>query len=87
MCIRDRFSLFWKRVNRAGAIAGMLTGGLSVVIWKVFLSPLGGVFGIYELLPAFLLSCAAIVIVSLCTQEPSEQIQQEFEQARNFQQG
>ncbi len=77
-------SLFWKRCNRAGAIAGMLAGGGMVFFWKLVLKPLGGVFGIYELLPAFLTSCAAIVIVSLLTAEPSEEIKEEFEQAKNM---
>ena len=75
------FSLFWKRINRAGAIAGMLSGGIMVFVWNRFLSPLGGVFAIYELFPAFVISCIVIVIVSLCTKEPSEQIIKEFEQA------
>lgn len=78
------FSLFWKRVNRAGAIAGMLTGGGMVFIWKLLLKPLGGVFGIYELFPAFVISCIAIVMVSLLTKEPSQEIQKEFELAKTF---
>lgn len=78
------FSLFWKRVNRAGAIAGMLSGGISVFVWKLLLKPLGGVFGIYELLPAFLISCLFIVAVSLSMEKPSAQIEAEFEQARHF---
>ena len=75
------FSLFWKRINRPGAIAGMIAGGASVFIWKLLLKPLGGVFGIYELFPAFVISCLTIIIVSLCTKAPSEQIQKEFDQA------
>ena len=75
------FSLFWKRTTRAGAIAGMITGGGMVFLWKLVLNPLGGIFTIYELLPAFLLSCIAIVIVSLCTEKPSQQILNEFEKA------
>ncbi len=75
------FSLFWKRINRAGAIAGMLSGGIMVFVWNRFLSPLGGAFAIYELFPAFVISCIVIVAVSLCTKEPSEQIVKEFEQA------
>ena len=78
------FSLFWKRVTRSGAIAGMLVGGGMVFFWKLVLKPLGGVFGIYELLPAFLLSCLAIVLVSLLSPEPSAMIQEEFEQAKVF---
>ncbi len=76
------FSLFWKRMNRTGAIAGMLTGGVMVFVWKLLLKPLGGVFSIYELFPAFILSCAAIVIFSLLTKEPSKEIQQEFDKAK-----
>ena len=78
------FSLFWKRVTRAGAIAGMVTGGGMVFIWKLGISKLGGVFAIYELLPAFVLSCIAIVVVSLLTKKVSTDIEQEFEQAKTM---
>ncbi len=78
------FSLFWKRTNRAGAIAGMLSGGIMVFVWKLLIKPLGGVFGIYELLPAFIISCIFIVVVSLCTAKPSKQLEEEFEKAKNF---
>jgi sodium/proline symporter len=78
------FSLFWKRTTIPGAIAGMLTGAGMVFLWKLVLKPMGGVFGIYELLPAFLVSCAAIVIVSLVTKEPSQEIQDEFELVRSM---
>lgn len=79
------FSLFWKRVNQAGAIAGMLTGGVMVFVWKLCLKPLGGIFGIYELLPAFILSSLAIILVSLCTAPPSEEIKAEFDLAKKQQ--
>ena len=78
------FSLFWKRTNRAGAIAGMVSGGVMVFVWKLLLKPLGGVFGIYELLPAFLISCIFIIAISLLTEKPSEELQEEFEKARNY---
>lgn len=78
------FSLFWKRTTREGAIAGMLTGGIMVFIWNILIKPLGGVFGIYELLPAFVLSSIAILLVSTITQEPSQEIQEEFEMAKNY---
>ena len=61
------FALFWKRSNRNGALAGMIVGGTMVFIWKFLIAPHGGLLGIYELLPAFLCSAAAIVIVSLLT--------------------
>lgn len=76
------FSLFWKRTTRVGAIAGMLAGGSMVFIWKYLIKPLGGVFGIYELFPAFVTSCIAILVVSLLTKEPSKEIQDEFESVR-----
>ncbi len=81
------FSLFWKRTTRAGAIAGMVTGGVSVFVWKLVLNNLLSarfpVFAIYELLPAFILSAIAIVVASLLTKEPSEEIVNEFEAAKN----
>jgi len=75
------FSLFWKRTTREGAIAGMLTGGSMVFIWKYLIAPMGGIFDIYELLPAFVFSCIAIFVVSLLTKQPSDEIMQEFEKA------
>ena len=78
------FSLFWKRTTKSGAIAGMLSGGVMVFIWKLLIRPMGGVFGIYELLPAFLTSCLFIILVSLLSKKPSEEMQQEFERAKVF---
>ncbi len=76
------FSLFYKRTTQAGAIAGMLTGGSMVFIWKLLLNPLGGIFTIYELLPAFILSSIVILVVSHLTKEPSKEIQDEFEKVK-----
>lgn len=73
------FALFWKRSNWQGALAGMISGGAMVFIWKYLVRPLGGTWDIYELLPAFLVSCAAIVLVSLLTKAPSKEIVEEFE--------
>ncbi len=73
------FSLFWKRTTRAGAIAGMVSGAAMVFIWKLGISKLGGVFGIYELLPAFIISSIVIVVVSLITPKPSKEIEEDFE--------
>ena len=73
------FSLFWKRTNRAGAIAGMVSGAAMVFIWKLGISKLGGAFAIYELLPAFIISAICIVVVSLLTTPPSKEIEEDFE--------
>lgn len=76
------FSLFWKRINRAGAIAGMIGGGGMVFLWKLVISKLGGAFGIYELLPAFIFASLCIVVVSLLTAPPSKEIEEDFEAVR-----
>jgi sodium/proline symporter len=76
------FSLFWKRTTLAGAIAGMLTGGGMVVLWKTVISRFGGPFAVYELLPAFILSCLVIFVVSLVSPKPQADIEREFETAK-----
>ena len=73
------FSLFWKRINKAGAIAGMVSGAGMVFLWKLVIKPLGGMFAIYELLPAFIFSSICIVVVSLLTKAPSKEIEEDFE--------
>ena len=73
------FSLFWKRTTRAGAIAGMVGGAGMVFLWKLVISKLGGVFAIYELLPAFVFSAICIVVVSLLTPPPSKEIEEDFD--------
>ena len=75
-------SLFWKRTNKAGAIAGMVSGAGMVFLWKLVISKLGGVFAIYELLPAFIFSALCIVVVSLLTKAPSQEILDDFEAVR-----
>ena len=76
------FSLFWKRTTHAGAIAGMISGGGMVFLWKLLLKPMGGLFGIYELFPAFVISCIVIVVVSLLTPMPDDEILSEFDAVR-----
>ena len=75
-------SLFWKRTTLKGALAGMISGGVSALLWPRLLAPLGGVFAIYELLPAFVISAVFIIIVSLIDQEPAKEIQEEFDKAK-----
>ncbi|MGN0182330.1 MAG: sodium/proline symporter PutP [Candidatus Ornithomonoglobus sp.] len=73
------FALFWKRTTKWGALAGMIAGGAMVFIWKYGIASLGGAFAIYELLPAFITGCVAIVVVSLLTKAPEKEILDEFE--------
>lgn len=73
------FSLFWRRTNRNGALAGMISGGAMVFIWKYLVRPIGGAWNVYELLPAFLVASAFIIVVSLATKSPSQEILDEFD--------
>ena len=76
------FALFWRRSNMYGALAGMISGGAMVFIWKYLVRPLGGVWDIYELLPAFLVASALIIIVSLLTKAPEKSVVEEFDRVK-----
>lgn len=67
-------SLFWKRMTRNGALAGIIVGGITVLLWKQF-----ELFGLYEIVPGFIFSCLAIYIVSMLDVMPSQEILDEFE--------
>lgn len=77
------FALFWKRTNKWGALAGMVVGGTMIFVWKYAIAKLGGVFAIYELLPAFILASVAIVVVSLLTKAPEKEIVDDFEAVKS----
>ena len=76
------FALFWKRANKWGALAGMAAGGIMVFVWKYLIAPMGGAWSIYELLPAFLVNCVVLVVVSLATPAPEKEITDVFEEIR-----
>jgi len=75
-------SLFWKRTNRAGTVAGMISGAAMVFIWKYGVRPMGGVWNLYELAPAFAVSLLVIFLVSLATKAPEQEVIDEFEEVR-----
>lgn len=77
------FSLFWKRTTKAGAAAGLVGGAGMVFLWKLVISKIGGVFAIYELLPAFIFSSICIIVVSLLTPKPSDEIITDFEAVKS----
>ena len=60
----------------------MIAGGVMVFVWKYCVRPLGGVWNVYELLPAFIVAMVVLIAVSLATGEPSKEIQEEFEEVR-----
>ena len=76
-------SVFWKRTNLPGAIAGVIVGGLIVIIWQYIPfadgATLRDVTGIFSLVPGFFLSLISIFAVSLLTKAPSKEIMEEFE--------
>ena len=80
-------SLFWKRTTLAGALFGMVAGGVSIFVWKFLLKPLGGVFGIYELLPAFIVGIVMTILVSLLTKAPDQTVIAEFDAAAKMARG
>lgn len=78
------FSLFWKRTTKKGAVTGMIAGGVSVIIWRKLGLALGGIFGLYEIVPGFLISSLVIYIVSKFDKEPSQEIIDEFEKVQGL---
>ena len=70
------FSLYWKRLNAPGAIAGMATGAIVSVVWGVWFSDI-----IYEIVPGFAASVIVLVLVTLATKEPETKVKKQFDQA------
>ncbi|RJX69739.1 sodium/proline symporter PutP [Vibrio sinensis] len=68
-------SLYWSRMNRNGALAGIIVGGITIVVWKQLT---GGLFDVYEIVPGVIFSTLAIVGVSLLTGEPDETVKAQF---------
>lgn len=75
-------ALFWKRSNKWGALAGLVTGGVMIFVWKFVVRPIGGAWDIYELLPAFICAFIAIIVVSLLTGKPGEAVEKEYDDVR-----
>lgn len=74
-------SLYWRKLTVPGAAAGMVCGAAMVFIWKLVLKPFGGIFGLYELLPAFLTNLVVTMLFSLATYKPNPEIETEFDLA------
>ena len=75
-------ALFWKRANKFGILTGMIGGGAMVFLWKFVIAKLGGVWAIYELLPAFIFGLVLIIVVSLCTKKPEQELVDTFDQLK-----
>ncbi|MCX4025276.1 sodium/proline symporter PutP [Endozoicomonas sp. SM1973] len=76
-------ALFWKRMNWQGALAGIVVGGVTVVVWKQLSGDVFELFGLYEIVPGFILATIAIVVTSLATKEPEEEVTKQFNAMEN----
>ena len=72
-------SLWWRRMTRNGALAGMVTGAITVLVWNHY-----AWFGLYEILPGFVFAIIAIVVVSLLDKAPNERISKTFDEVRSI---
>jgi sodium/proline symporter len=70
-------SLFWKRFNFAGAVAGILVGAVVDIGWFAFLSSTG----IYEIIPGFFLGGIAAIVATLVTKAPGKDVEELFDKA------
>ena len=75
-------ALFWKRCNKWGALAGMISGAIVIFLWKYMVRPIGGAWNIYELLPAFIVAMIFIIVVSLVTGKPEKEVTDTFDRVR-----
>ena len=73
-------SLFWKRMTRNGALAGIIVGATTVILWAQIS---GGLFDVYELAPGFLFASLGIIIVSLLDKTPLKEVQEEFNEYKS----
>ncbi|PKM50991.1 MAG: sodium/proline symporter PutP [Firmicutes bacterium HGW-Firmicutes-7] len=79
-------SLFWKRMNKWGAMAGMISGTLTVILWiTIAKNASGSIWQLYEIVPAFIVALISIIVVSLITKAPSKEIIDEFESIKMIQ--
>lgn len=81
-------ALFWKRMTKNGALAGMIVGGITVIVWAELDRWFGlsadqyPILGLYEIVPGFILAWMTILIVSVLGEKPSSEIEAEFDQSK-----
>lgn len=72
-------SLFWKKITKTGALSGLIVGGVTVIVWNKLPASLCPIFGIYEILPAFVLNLVVAVVVSLIVKDTDPEIEAAFD--------
>ena len=75
------FSLFWKRMTSSAAMAGMVVGAVVVFAWKSVIPETSEWFNVYEMIPGFILASLTIIVVSLLSAEPENEVKETFEKA------
>jgi sodium/proline symporter len=70
-------SLYWKRMTKMGALVGMIVGAVTVIVWE----QIDAFKDVYEIIPGFIAGTIAIIIVSLLTAKPSNEVEAEFDEA------
>ncbi|MCY1037670.1 sodium/proline symporter PutP [Staphylococcus nepalensis] len=83
-------SLYWKGLSRTGAVSGMLSGAIVVIIWIAFVKPLGDIndfFNLYEIVPGFLTSLIVTIVVSKITKKPQIDVESDLEEVRQMVKG
>ncbi|TGS22061.1 sodium:proline symporter, partial [Mesorhizobium sp. M2D.F.Ca.ET.185.01.1.1] len=81
------FSLYWKGLSHAGALSGMITGALVVIVWIAWVKPLASVneiFGMYEIIPGFLASVIVTYLVSKITKKPGEFVEHDLNKVKEI---
>ena len=73
-------SLYWKRLNFAGALVGIIVGAAVDILWLIFLSGTN----VYEIIPGFLCGLISAIVVTLCTKAPSRDVEEQFERSVAF---
>lgn len=76
-------SLYWKRTTAPGAIAGLICGGITDVVWHYIPASVAKIFGLYEILPAFIVCLVVTVVISLLT-KPDAEVLTKFEEYKKM---
>ena len=76
-------SLYWKRTTAPGAIAGLICGGITDVVWHYIPASVAKIFGLYEILPAFIVCLVVTVLISLLT-KPDAEVVEKFEEYKKM---
>lgn len=81
------FSLYWKGLSHAGALSGMITGAVVVIIWIAWIKPLANIneiFGMYEIIPGFLASVIVTYLVSKYTKKPGDFVEKDLNRVKQI---